>query len=119
MVDFVKKGAGEGIFGFNADRSAIFEHCFDFDFGGARDFAVDSRNGEAALEVAFDFAFGFDNFGVDESGESFVFLVVEVVTDDNDAAVKAELWRSHSSGKLVGVGFFPLKGSLTHFGDDF
>ncbi len=119
MVDFVKEGASEGIFGFDADGGAVFEHRLDFNFGGARNLAVNGGNGEAALEVGDDFAFGFDDFGVDEGGEGFVFLVVEVVTDDDNAAVEAELRRSHGGGEFVRVGFFPFEGSLAHFGDDF
>ena len=115
----MEEGAGEGIFRFDADGGAVFKHCFDFDFAWAGNFAVNSGDGEAALEVGDDFAFGFDDFWVDECRESLVFLIVEVVADDDDAAVEAELWRSHRSRKLVGMGFFPFERSFAHFGDDF
>lgn len=118
MVDFVEKGAGEGIFGFDADGSAVFEEGFDFDFGGARDFAVDGGDREATFVVDGGFAFGFDDFWVDESSEGLVLFVVEVVADDDDTAVEAELRGGHGRREFVGVVFFPFEGSLAHFGDD-
>lgn len=119
MVDFVEESAGEGIFGLDADGGAVFKHSLDFDFSGARDFTINSRDRETALEVAFDFTLGFDDFGVDESSESFIFLIVEIVANDDDAAVKAELRRCHGGRKFVRVRLFPFERSLAHFGDDF
>ncbi len=108
VVNFVEEGASEGIFGFDADGSAIFKQGFNLDFGGAGNFAVDGGDGETALKVGDDFALGFDDFRVDEGGESFVFLIVEIVTNDDDATIEAELRRRHCRRKLVRVRFFPL-----------
>lgn len=118
MVDFVEESAGEGAFGFDTDGGAVFKEGFDFNFSGAFDEAVDGGDGKAAFVVFFEFAVGLDDFWVDEGGEVQVFLVVEVVTDDDDAAVEAELGGGHGGGEFKGVRFFPSDGSLAHFGDD-
>ncbi len=118
VVDFVEEGAGEGAFGFDADRSAVFEECLDLDFGGAFNEAVDEGNREATFVIFFGFAFGFDDFWVDEGGEVDVLFVFEVVTDDDNAAVKTELRGGHGSRKFVRVSFFPVEGSFAHVGDD-
>ncbi len=118
MVDFVEESAGEGIFGLDADGGAVFEEGFDFDFGGARNFAVNGGDGEATFVVDGGFAFGFDDFWVDEGGEGLVLFVVEVVADDDNAAVEAELGGGHGRREFIGVVFFPFERSLAHFGDD-
>ena len=47
-----------------------------------------------------------------------VFFVVEVVANDDDADVFAELGGGHSGGKLVFVDFFPVERGFDHFFDN-
>ena len=105
----MKKSARKGIFGFDADGGAVFEQGFDFDFVRTRNLAINGGNGETTLIVFGDFAFGFDDFRVDEGGESFVLFVVEIVTDDNDAAIKTKLRCGHGSGKFEWMRLFPFE----------
>ena len=108
VVNFVEEGAGEVIFGSQADFGAVFEEGFDLDFLGAGNEAVEFGNGEAAFVVGLGFAVGFDDFGVDEGGEGVFGFVLEVVADDDNALVDAELGGGHGGRELVGVLFFPL-----------
>ena len=118
VVNFVEQGAGEIIFGSQADFGAVFEEGFDLDLFGAGNEAVEFGDGEAAFVVGLGFAVGFDDFGVDEGGEGVFGFVFEVVADDNNALVDAELGGGHGGGELVGVLLFPLQGSGGHIGDD-
>ena len=108
VVNLVEQGAGEVIFGFQADFGAIFEEGFDLDLFGTGNEAVEFGDGEAAFVVGLGFAVGFDNFGVDEGGEGVLGFVLEVVADDDDALVDAELGGGHGGGELVGVLFLPF-----------
>ena len=47
-----------------------------------------------------------------------VVFVVEIIADDDDAAIDAELWSGHGGGELVWVVLFPFKRVLIHLGDD-
>lgn len=114
VVDFVEKGASEEAFGFEADFVAVFEEGFDFGFAGAADAAIDLGDREATLIVSLDFAFGADDFGVNEGSEMTVLLVVKVVADDNDALVDAELGRSHGGREFIRVLFFPVERTFNH-----
>ena len=108
VVDFVEQGAGEVIFGFQADFGAVFEEGFDLDFFGAGDEAVEFGNGEAAFVVGLRFAVGFDDFGVDEGGKGVFGLVLKIVADDDDALVDAELGGGHGGGEFIGVLLLPF-----------
>ena len=108
VVDFVKEGASKRIFGLDSDRSSVFEESLYLDFCRARDKAVKRRDREATFVIGRWFAFGADNFGVDEGGEGVVFLVVEIVADDDDTLIVAELRSCHGRRKLVRVVFFPI-----------
>ncbi len=119
VIDFVLKSASEKIFGFNADRGAIFELGFDADFVTAGNFTIEKRYGETTFVVGDDFAVGLDDLWVQESGKMVVVFVVEVVSDDNYALVDAELRGGHSGGELVRVFFFPSEAFGTHGGDSF
>ncbi len=68
--------------------------------------------------VFFDFAFGADDFGVDQSGERLIVFVLKVVADDDDALIDAELRSGHGGGKFVRMLLFPLQGILNHIVDD-
>ena len=118
VVDLVEQGAGEIIFGSQADFGAVFEESFDLDFLGAGDETVEFGNGEAAFVVGLGFAVGLDDFGVDEGGEGVFGFVLEVVADDDNALVDAELGSGHGGGELVGVLLLPLQGGGGHIGDD-
>lgn len=65
MIDFVEKGAGEVIFGLDADFGAVYELGLDFDFARTRNQTINFGNGEAAL-IIFKRFFGIslDNFGI-------------------------------------------------------
>ena len=88
MVDFVEESARKRAVSFNANRSAVFEQGFDADFGWARNESVDLWDGKTAFVVFFYFTVGFNNFWVEKGGEVGVFLVVEIVADDNDAFIE-------------------------------
>ena len=118
VVDFVEQGAGEVIFGFQADFGAVFEEGFDLDFFGAGNEAIEFGDGETAFVVGLGFAVGLDDFGVDEGGEGVFGFILEVVADDNNALVDAELGGGHGGGELIRVLFFPFQGSGGHIGDD-
>ena len=118
VVDLVLEDAGELAVGFDADFGAVFEDGFDFDFLVAGNFAVDFRNGETALVIGKDFAVFFDDFWVDKGGKTGVFLVFEVVADDDDAFVHAHLRGGHGGGKFVRMTGFPVNRKLAHIGDD-
>ncbi len=119
VVDFVKKGAGEKTFGLQANFVAVLEKGFNFYLAGATDFAVDFWHRETAFEIGFDFAFGADDFGVDESGKMVIGFVIEVVADNDNALVDAELRGGHGGRKFVGVLFFPFEGFCDHVANDF
>lgn len=95
VVNFVEKSAGEETFGFEADFLAVFEESFDFSLARATDATINLRNRETAFVISLDFALSADDFGVDEGGEMMIFFVVEVVTNDNDTLVDAELRGGH------------------------
>lgn len=65
------------------------------------------------------FAASFDDAGVNEGGEAIFFLIFEIVANDNNALIKAELGSGHGGGKLIRVFFFPIKRSFDHLVDDF
>lgn len=118
MVDFVEQDAGEVGFGFDTDFGAVFEAGFDFDFGGAGDEAVEFRDGKATFVVGLGFASGFNNFGVDKSGEGGgVVFLLHFVADDDNADVGADLRGGHGGGDFMGVGFFPVEGEGAHMSD--
>lgn len=119
VVNFVKKGAGEKTFGLQTDFVAVFEKGFNFDLAGTTNLAVNFWDGETAFEIGFDFAFGADDFGVDEGGKMVIGFVVEVVADNDDALVDAELRGGHGGRKFVGVLFFPFEGFCDHVANDF
>lgn len=118
MVDFVHEDAREEAVGFEADFLAIFELGFDFGLVGATNETVDFGDREAAFVIFGDFAFGADNFGVDEGGKRVVFLIVEVVADDDNAFIDAELRGGHSGRKFVGVFLFPGERGIDHIGNN-
>lgn len=101
-----------------ADLGAVDELGFDADFVGAGDEAVNKGNGETTFVVFFDFAVGFYDLWVNQGGERGVFLVVEVVADDDNSLVDAELGGGHGGGEFVRVIFFPVEGTLYHVGDN-
>lgn len=68
--------------------------------------------------VFFDFAVSFDDFRIDKSGEGGVFLVVEVITNNNDTLINAELRGGHSGREFVRVVFFPVKRAFYHVGNN-
>ena len=68
---------------------AVFEEGFDAGFWVARDEAVDGGDGETAFVVGGEFAFVFDDFGVDEGDEVGVLFFAHVFADDDDALVDA------------------------------
>lgn len=68
--------------------------------------------------VFFDFAVCLDDFRIDKGGEGGVFLVVEVITNNNDTLINAELSGGHSGGEFVRVVFFPVKGAFYHVGNN-
>ena len=98
MVDFVQNSAGEKIGGFEANFGAIFELSFDAGFGGARNFAINGWHRKAAFVIFDNFAFGFDNFGIQESSEVGIVFVIHVFANNNDALIVAKLWCSHRGG---------------------
>lgn len=114
VVDFVEESASEEAFGLEADFVTIFEEGLHFNLMGAGDAAVDFGNRETAFVINFFFTFGTDDLGVDEGGEMLVFFVVEVVADDDNALVDAELRGGHSSREFVGVVFLPVEGAFNH-----
>lgn len=118
VVNFVEQGAGEVVFGSQADFGAVFEERLDLDLFGAGDQTVEFGDGEAAFVVGLGFAVGFDDFGVDEGGEGVFGLVLKIVADDDDALVDAKLGGGHGGGELIGMLFFPFQGSGGHIGDD-
>ena len=118
MVDFVKKSSSKRVFGFDADGGSVFEEGLDFDLFRTRDEAVNRRDRETTFIVFFGLAFGFDDFWVNKSGKIGVFLIFEIVANDNDAAVKTELGSGHGGRKFVWMVFFPCQRSLAHFSDD-
>ncbi len=65
-----------------------------------------------------EFAFGADDFWVNESGESLLIFVVEIVADDDNALVNANLRGCHGSGKFIGMLIFPIQRKRNHIGDD-
>lgn len=118
VVDFVEQGAGEIAFSLEADLSAVGELGFDFDFFRTRDEAVDFGDGETALVIGLGFAFGFDDFGVDEGSEGILGLIFKIIAYDDDTLVDTELGGSHGGRKFVGVLFLPVERSGGHIGDD-
>lgn len=119
VIDFVEESAGEEAFGFEANFAAVFEQGFDFDFARATDAAINFRDREAAFKISFGLAFGADDLGVDEGGEVIVGFVFEIIADDNNALVNAELWRSHGGRKLIRMLLFPLEGASNHIANNF
>ena len=101
--------ASKVTFSFDANLMSVFEKGFDFDFFGATNHAIDFGYREATFLLFNDFTFGFDDFGVDESSEGIIFLVVEIITDNDDALVDSHLGGGHSGRELVGVCLFPVK----------
>lgn len=119
VVNFVKKGAGEKTFGLQTDFVAVFEKGFNFDLAGTTNFAVNFRHRETTFEIGFDFAFGADDLRIDESSKMVIGFVVEVVADNNNALVDAELRGGHGGRKFVGVLFFPFERFCDHVANDF
>ena len=114
----MEQGAGEVIFGFQADFGAVFEERLDLDLFGAGNQAVEFGDREAAFVVGLGFAVGFDDFGVDEGGEGVFGFVLKIVADDDDTLIDAELGGGHGGGEFIGVLLFPLQGGGGHIGDD-
>lgn len=68
--------------------------------------------------VVYEFAFVFDDFGIDESNKIGIFLVIHIFADDNDALIVAELGGGHSGGKFELVFFFPIFAGSAHLRDN-
>ncbi len=119
MVDFVEEGAGEEISGFDADFLAVFEEGFDFGFAGAADETINLGDGQTAFGLSDDFAFGFDDLGVNEGGEGILGFVVEVVANDDDALINAHLRGGHGGREFVRMSLFPVERKFDHVGNNF
>jgi len=114
VINLVHETASEVAFSFNSNFVAVFNEGLDFDFTGARNKAVNFRNGETTLIVTGDFAFGFDDFGIDEGGEGVIGFIIEIIAYQNDALVNSELRGGNGGRKFIGVGLFPFEGGFKH-----
>lgn len=85
VVDFVLDDAGKESFGFKANWLAVNVECFDTNFGVAWHFAIDFTNTEAAFVVGNNFAFVFNDLGVDEHGKITRGFVFEIAAYYNSA----------------------------------
>ena len=118
VIYLVEEGASKRTFSFNTDRSAVFEEGLDTDFRRTGNEAVNFWDGETTFVILLELTVGFDDFWVEKSGEIAIFLVVEIVADDDDAAIEAELRGGHGGGKLKRMLLLPIERRLAHSGDN-
>lgn len=114
VIDLVLQDTCEETFGRDSKRSPIDVEGSDTDFGVAGDFAVDVGDAETAFGLEDDVAFVFDDLGVDEDSEISVFVIIEIIANDDHTSEVSDLYASKAHTDLLIATGFPITSRLDH-----
>jgi len=114
MIDLVLQDTCEKTFGRDSKRSTIDVEGSDTDFGVAGDFAVDVRDTETPFWLEGDVALVFDDLRIDEDRKISVFVIIEIIANDDHASEVADLYASKAHTDLLIATGFPITSGVDH-----